>query len=64
MNNLDAVIQDAVGTCLARLGDNNMSWREGGGDGDVQPVQLQGSLHLPVLPLRGLAEPRLQHLQY
>ena len=28
MNNLDAVIQDAVGTCLARLGDNNMSWRE------------------------------------
>ena len=32
MNNLDAVIQDAVGTCLARLGDNKMSWREEGRD--------------------------------
>ena len=70
MRKRDAVMQDAVGTCLPCLYDDGQPGGgedgEGGGAGgeDVHGVQLRGSHLLPVLPLGSLAVPKLHHLTH
>ena len=66
MSKRDAVMQDAVGTCLACLYDDGQpgGGEDGEGGGDVLGVQLRGSYLLPLLPLRGMAVPKLQHLTH
>ena len=60
----DAAKQNAFGTCLACLcGDDQPGGEEAGG-GEVLAVQLRGGHLLPLLPLRCLAVPHLQHLTH